>query len=590
MLKLARNLELPLEFVTERIAFLARTGAGKSGGMRVLAEQMIEAGQFVIVIDPKGDAWGIRASGSGAGLPVMIMGGEHADVPLQATAGKFVAEFLVKERISCVLDTSEFGKADLNRFVAAFGERFFRLNRDVVHIFIDEIDMVAGQQFYEPHTLEAIQHLQTKGRQRGIGLTFASNRSQLVNKTVLDASGTMIAMQATSPRSLKAIREWLEGSADKAAVDVIMPQLPQLKTREAFIYSPQFLGPEPKRIAFNGFKTFDSMETPKPGEKRQQPKRLADINLAAVQKEMAATIEESKANDPAELKKQIRELQQKLNAKPKAESDPDEIKRAVDSAVAVERRAWVPIVDAAERTLKTQRELLDKIAALAQQNGVVLKIERPVTAHNLGHNLHPKTPLTFANSKPETRCAPSKRDTAADKSGQQIGDLKINAVQQRILDTLAWYESIGQKSPSNTKIGAVALIDPTGGYFSNMVGPLSSAGYIDRGKGFLTLTDAGRAIAKLPESVASLSEYHETLKARVLKMKSAAKKTADVLDAIIGAGGNPITTAEIGEQIGVDHTGGYFSNLIGPISTAGLITRSGGTVTPTDVLFPEGLY
>lgn len=86
-LKIADNLELPLDFMTERIAFLARTGSGKSGGMRVLFEQILLAQQFAIFIDPKGDAWGIRADGTGKGMPVLVIGGDHGDIPLEAHGG-----------------------------------------------------------------------------------------------------------------------------------------------------------------------------------------------------------------------------------------------------------------------------------------------------------------------------------------------------------------------------------------------------------------------------------------------------------------------------------------------------------------------
>src|SRR5207249_1657481 len=51
------------------------------------------------------------------------------------------------------------------------------------------------------------------------------------------------------------------------------------------------------------------------------------------------------------------------------------------------------------------------------------------------------------------------------------GDLKITATQQRILDALAWYESIGNFFPSTLQVGAIALIDASGGHFSNTVGP-----------------------------------------------------------------------------------------------------------------------
>ena len=40
-------------------------------------------------MDPKGDWWGLRAAadGKGPGLPIVIVGGEHGDVPLEVGAG-----------------------------------------------------------------------------------------------------------------------------------------------------------------------------------------------------------------------------------------------------------------------------------------------------------------------------------------------------------------------------------------------------------------------------------------------------------------------------------------------------------------------
>lgn len=319
-LRFADNLTFPLDFVTERIAFLARTGAGKSGGMRVIFEQMVLAKQFGIFIDPKGDAYGIRAGGVGDGLPVLVMGGDHGDVPLEATAGKFIAEFLVTERVPTVLDVSDFGKADMIRFVTELATTLYRRNRDVCHVFIDEADMVAGERFYDPHCLEAIQLIQNKGRHRGFGVTVATQRSAMINKSVLFASGTLIAMQTTSPKDIKTIREWLEVQATQEIAKQIVSQLPTLKTREAIVYSPQTLD-EPVRIKFDAFQTFDSMRTPRPGEARQTPKSVADIDLTAVQRDMAATIDKVKANDPKRLKTEIQKLRRELLSAQKANSD-----------------------------------------------------------------------------------------------------------------------------------------------------------------------------------------------------------------------------------------------------------------------------
>jgi hypothetical protein len=312
MLKLAKNLTLRLDFVTERIAFLARTGAGKSGGMRVEFEQFVDAGIFSIFVDPKGDAWGIRGAGKGPGKQVLIIGGDHGDIPIEPTAGKVIAEFLMRERVSSVIDISDFSTTEMWRFMADFCKTAYKLNREVCHLFIDEVDMLAGQQYFDPHCLHGIQLIQNKGRNRGWGVTIASQRPQMVNLTVLNASGTYVVMQTIGDDGLKVVRRLLGAVCSKEVTNEIIAQLPTLQTREAFVYSPQLLGIDPVKITFAEFETFDSMRTPRPGETQRKPKSLADIDLAGVQSEMAATIEKVKSEDPQILKKQIVELRRDL--------------------------------------------------------------------------------------------------------------------------------------------------------------------------------------------------------------------------------------------------------------------------------------
>lgn len=73
------------------------------------------------------------------------------------------------------------------------------------------------------------------------------------------------------------------------------------------------------------------------------------------------------------------------------------------------------------------------------------------------------------------------------------------------------------------------------------------------------------------------------------KTHTASVIAEEMLDVIIAAGGADLSVEEIGTAVGIDHTGGHFSNMIGPLGTAGLIKRSSGRVSPTEVLFPEGL-
>lgn len=416
-LHIADGLSLPLDFVTERIAFLARTGAGKSGGMRVLFEEFLEAKQFVVFLDPKGDAWGIRAAGVGAGYPVLVMGGDHGDVPLESSAGKVVAEFLVKERVSTVLDVSDFGKAGMIKFVTDLATTLYRRNRDVLQFMLDEADMVAGEKFYDPHCLEAIQLIQNKGRHRGFGVTVASQRSAMINKTVLYASGTLVAMQTTSPKDIKTIRDWLEVVATAEAAKEIVSALPTLRTREALVYSPQYLGSQPQRITFKTFRTFDSMRTPRPGETRQQPKSLADIDLSTVQKDMAATIEKFKAEDPRELRKQIAELK-KQTAKPEV------IVRPAETIKEIEK----PILKDAQ--IKRLESVGEKLSTVGTQ---LVEVAREITAalgkYSGNGNSHKPapTPSQIPRTLPTRTVQPKPRAISEYSGSLPIGEQKILA-------------------------------------------------------------------------------------------------------------------------------------------------------------------
>jgi len=71
--------------------------------------------------------------------------------------------------------------------------------------------------------------------------------------------------------------------------------------------------------------------------------------------------------------------------------------------------------------------------------------------------------------------------------------------------------------------------------------------------------------------------------------KAPGGKTVDMLSALIERNGEAMTAEELGQAVSIDHTGGYFSNMIGPLSTLGLIRRAQGRIEPTEIVFPPGL-
>src|SRR5436190_11200895 len=105
-LRISDSLKLPIDAVTQRISILGKTRTGKSHTAGVIVEEVLKARQQVVILDPKGDWWGVRSSADGktAGLPITIMGGKRGDVPLEPTAGALLADVVVNERVSLLLD------------------------------------------------------------------------------------------------------------------------------------------------------------------------------------------------------------------------------------------------------------------------------------------------------------------------------------------------------------------------------------------------------------------------------------------------------------------------------------------------------
>lgn len=325
-IKLAGSFGFPLDFVTQTAAIIAKRRAGKSYTMRRVAEQLVRAGQQLVLVDPKGDQWGIRygADGKSAGLPVIIFGGERGDVPLEVGGGELVAKLVVEERVSAVLDLSLFRKHEVATFMTSFLESLYRIKareafRTPVMLVVDEADAIAPQQPQpnEARMLGAIEDIVRRGGQRGIGCILITQRTAVLNKNVLTQAQIMIALRTIAPQDLKAMRAWIDVHGEPAQRDELMASLPSLPIGTAWVWAPGWPTSEGifKRVEVDRIETFDSGATPKPGERRIEPKKPADVDLDAVRRQMAETIERAKQDDPKALRAELAAVKKQLAAK-----------------------------------------------------------------------------------------------------------------------------------------------------------------------------------------------------------------------------------------------------------------------------------
>lgn len=316
-LHIAPGLDLPTEAVTQTFAILAKRGVGKTYTASVMVEEMLKANLHVVVVDPIGVWWGLRSSADGehAGLPIVIAGGEHADVPIEPTSGEVLAEMIVAQHLSMVIDISLFRKGEQHKFMTAFAETLYRKNRQAVHLVLDEADEFAPQRTLgeEARMLGAIEDLVRRGRARGIGVTMITQRPAVLNKNVLTQIEVLVALRLTSPQDRAAIAEWVKYHADNDEASKMLESLGSLPVGTAWFWSPGWLDLF-KRVDVRQRETLDSSSTPKVGKLQVEARNMADVDIDKLRDALAATIEKVESDDPKVLKKRIDDLRRQLLA------------------------------------------------------------------------------------------------------------------------------------------------------------------------------------------------------------------------------------------------------------------------------------
>lgn len=380
MLRLCADLALPLEYVTQTGAVIARKRRGKTYTASVMAEEFVKNGIPFVAIDPTGAWWGLRASADGkkAGLPVTIIGGEHGDVPLEKNAGNVIADLVVDFPGHYVLDTSEMNPEDMHLFGAEFGERLFKrkkAKRFPMHVFDDEADMTLPQvpeNKAHLRCLRAFDKIIRQGGLFGLGFTMITQRPALVSKNALSQVEVLVVLQLIAAQDRDPVERWVRTHDTGERGAEFMKSLASLGLGEAWVWSPSWLNIF-QRVQIRQRETFNSSKTPEVGDRVLAPAVLAAVDLEAIKAKVAATIEKVKAEDPKLLRARIYELEHQ--AREMAARKPYAV--AVDKVV--EKRVEVPVLTEPQiKRLETAMEKarLVQEASLAAMSTVVGVLDR----------------------------------------------------------------------------------------------------------------------------------------------------------------------------------------------------------------------
>jgi hypothetical protein len=263
---LAEGLELPAEDLLESaIGIIGKRGRGKSGAVKVLMEQLVDVGLPFVAFDPVGIMWGIRSSfdGSGPGLPVLVIGGEHGDVPLDRKAGATVAQRIVKENVSAVIDFSDEPKAAYREFIRDFAHELFRRNDTPRLVILEEAPELVPQRVMgdRADTFEAVERLVSRGRNKGLGVVLVSQRAATINKDVLTQVDALLVMGLAAPQDRKALGDWIKAWDQENRAEEFDKGLAALKRQEGWFWSPEAFGGIFLRTRVREFRTFHPDKT-----------------------------------------------------------------------------------------------------------------------------------------------------------------------------------------------------------------------------------------------------------------------------------------------------------------------------------------
>jgi len=527
------------------IAIIARKGSGKSYLARGLAERLLDLERRVVIVDPLGSWWGLKASadGEGEGYPVAVFGGEHADMPLTHTMGEPLARLIAGENLPCVIDTSLMRKEEQGELAIDLFEGLFRFNKDALTIILEEADVFAPQNpakdGYAARVLHEVDRIARRGRARGLRLISLTQRPARLHKDVLSQAAALVAMRLTSPHDRAAIEDWIKGNADASQAREVMGSLAELAVGEGWVWAPDLGILE--RALFPRIRTLDTSATPKAGETRVEPKTLAQVDVAALREALKVDVPATEtAKDYAPSKAAIEAAE----------------KRGYDLgwAKGVEKGRLLGFLDGLTRTMEVVSAEIEAWKA----DTCTIGTSGPNVAVQANPIQFTTTP-PIGTMKPETQAAVSEMVAVAAKAVAEPKPAK--AVGKTGSDPLA--DAARQVWPAKLTWAALAAMigrKARGGHFNATRKRLLETGIVREERNLVVLIDPPTT----PAGIIPAALLEANLPQPAAKMFAAIRQRPG------------ITTVVLASVLGMQPRGGHWNSGMSVLRTNGLITEDGG--------------
>lgn len=356
---------IPLSVLDNHVAVLGKTGSGKTSTEKLLIEHVYADGFRVCVLDTiKSDWWGITAHGTKPGLDFKILGGPRGHVPIHADAGKVIGQLVGSGKLRhSIIDMADFEAGGIQRFFVEFAPSLLRNMTGVLFLVIEEAHEIAPKERAgfdrENMAIHYAKKLATSGRSKGIRLIFGTQRVQSLHNAMLGSAETLIAHRLTTPADQEPVIKWLKANTTKEITEKVATTFSSQPTGTGWVCSGEakFFS----QVAFPKFATYDNTSTPTKDSPEAKVKTVP-VDQEELKSIIGEAVEEAKANDPSELRREIARLKSELKKVPALKAQ--EIIKEKPLLTNSDRKRITHLIEVFERVIDLSEKAVGQLSGL----------------------------------------------------------------------------------------------------------------------------------------------------------------------------------------------------------------------------------
>jgi hypothetical protein len=552
-LHLAKGFNIPVsDYATQGNAILGIRDAGKTYTAMKAAEELLENNIPIIVYDPVG-VWKNLKIGTGKhkGYPIVVAGGEGADIHLTVNNAVDIVRAAMKENVSLVIDLYSpelINKSTWIRIVQETIDVLMYENKayGARHIFIEEAAEFIPQRIQpqQSRVYASIERLARMGRNARLGLTIINQRAEEVNKAILEICAFSLLHKQVGKNSLKSIQQWLD-LRQLDGVPAIIKSLPTLQQGECWAIGHL---DQVKRIKIDPRNTY-------------HPNPRSNADAAVINKlAMDVTGFVSKMNKQLQAGKEVKAAKIPAKQGPVALANT----QAIDKLKAENETLKTQLAQSVS-SAKTYKKLYE--AASHALTGIINQANKIVGQDVPIQTIIPEIRFAPAVTKPVSRNITQARTAAAPVNGAA----SLGKCSREVIRFLATYP---ERSFSKAQVAIATNYSPGGGGFLNSLGELGAAGFIIR-DGKLQVNNA--AINQIIAIIGEVDSRAYDISTYKNNLGKCEREIYEVLLARPDTGYTKDQIAGMTETV-YSPSGGGFLNSLGRLNKLELIKRENGLI------------